>query len=139
MSGIRPELRHYDKYGFVYAIKAANGLVKIGWARNPYDRMDEMLTGSAVELKLWGFVPGTVAQEAELLRLLRPWRSHREWFRGEGPVLKFLEFLPLPVPLCLAGRIWQGGDNGISMRRCPRIHSCKCITPEMPQFLEAAE
>ncbi len=130
---------HYDKFGFVYAIKATSAaLVKLGWARNPYERLDQILTGSAVELELWGFVPATVAQEAELLRLLAPWRSHREWFRLEGPVLALLVFLPRAYPLCISGRVWEGGKNGVSERKC-RHDSCDCITPEMPKFLQLVD
>lgn len=69
--------------GFVYLIESASGQFKIGFTKNdPRRRLAMLRTGNADDLALVGVVAGTMDDEKELHRLLRPWRVAREWYVG---------------------------------------------------------
>lgn len=67
--------------GFVYLIESASGHFKVGFTKNdPRRRLAMLRTGNADDLSLLGTVAGTMDDEKELHRLLRPWRVSREWY-----------------------------------------------------------
>jgi hypothetical protein len=72
--------------GFVYFVKAPgeNGLVKIGWAVDPWKRLSTLQCGSPVELQLVACVPGGPADERAMHRRFASLRAHGEWFRLRG-------------------------------------------------------
>jgi DNA-binding XRE family transcriptional regulator len=88
--------------GFVYAISAGDDLVKIGWSGDPMRRLGSIRTGCPADAHLIGLVPATKAQEAEIHKILAPWRLRREWFRRVGPVAMFVAALPPPKPALIA-------------------------------------
>lgn len=76
----RKEFRDLDRR--VYFVEAPEqGLVKIGYALDPMQRFLNMLTNSAVPLKLLGTIPGGWEKETEIHTALDAHRSHGEWFR----------------------------------------------------------
>lgn len=78
---------------YVYAVLAENGLVKIGSAVDPKQRV-RFLQGQSpvvVKLTLLGFIPGNQAMERMIHRHLKGHRAHGEWFRPEGKVLDVVE------------------------------------------------
>lgn len=77
--------------GFIYAISAPNGLVKIGRAANPRDRFSTIQCGSPLPLKLEFSVDvnDDVSAERVLHRRLRPLRHHGEWFEISVPEAQF--------------------------------------------------
>lgn len=69
--------------GSVYLIESTAGQFKIGFTKNdPRRRLAMLRTGNADDLSLVGTVAGTMDDEKELHRLLRPWRVSREWYVG---------------------------------------------------------
>ncbi len=84
--------------GFVYAIGDGEGRVKIGWSADPIRRLSQINTNCPQSVGLLGVIEATKEQEAEAHNLLAPWRVSGEWFFLEGPVQKFIEMLPRPVP-----------------------------------------
>ena len=64
----------------VYFIRAKNGLVKIGYSRSIDERETFHREWSPVPLKLVACAVGGRRSEAYIHRLLKPWRSHGEWF-----------------------------------------------------------
>ena len=81
--------------GFVYAIGNAVQ-VKIGWSRDPMQRLDHFRVSCPMDVELLGLIPASKAQEAQLHELFQPWHLHGEWFQCIGPVAAFLEILPRP-------------------------------------------
>lgn len=78
--------------GYIYAIRAA-GFVKLGWSKNPKNRVRYLKTAMPLDCELIGMRPGTRYDEGLLHRALRAHCHRREWFRCEGAVLDFLATL----------------------------------------------
>lgn len=80
------------KRGYVYFIEARTaGLVKIGYASNPVDRMKSIQGMSPVKVSLVGFMEGDMQDERDLHRRFAEYRSHGEWFRFEGDVYDYIK------------------------------------------------
>lgn len=79
--------------GYVYAMRSED-IVKIGWSRDPEKRLSKVNSDTPTAVQLVGYIPATIAQEAELHRLLAPWRMSNEWYRLVGPVAAFVAMLP---------------------------------------------
>jgi DNA-binding XRE family transcriptional regulator len=88
--------------GFVYAIGDETGRVKIGWSADPLRRLNKISSDCSSTVTLFGLVPATKGQEAEIQSLLKPWKANREWFRFEGPVKAFVDMLSRPEPRPIA-------------------------------------
>lgn len=69
----------FARTNHVYFIAGA-GLVKIGWSRDLWKRLDALQSGSPVELKILSAVPGDEDYEHELHERWAPLRRHGEWF-----------------------------------------------------------
>lgn len=68
--------------GHVYfAWQAAAGMVKIGYSKNPDKRVKALQTGSPESVEIVFSIPGTMAQEKRLHRLLGSDRHRNEWFK----------------------------------------------------------
>lgn len=67
--------------GFVYFIRAGKtASIKIGWAVNPYKRLDQLQTGSPHTLHLVGYYPASRKGESEWHGDWRALRVRGEWF-----------------------------------------------------------
>lgn len=67
--------------GYVYFIRAGRTAnLKIGWALDPYKRLDAMQTGCPHQLHLVGYIPGTRTIEQEWHDRWRRFRGRGEWF-----------------------------------------------------------
>lgn len=67
---------------YVYFVRSGtHGPIKIGRAVDPHERLRQLQTGSPVELRLLGTIPGGVDLEAALHDLLGDSRLRGEWFR----------------------------------------------------------
>lgn len=79
--------------GYVYFIQGSNeeGLIKIGWAKDPIKRLADLQTACPIPLTLLGAKPGDVTDEKALHRKLAFARFHGEWFAPVPEVLD--EFL----------------------------------------------
>jgi len=71
---------------FVYAVRASNGLVKIGFAENPESRTKAMSAQSPMALELLGYMPASTTLEARLHQRLANDNDHGEWFRSSADV-----------------------------------------------------
>lgn len=70
-----------ERKGWVYFLEASpHGPIKIGWAKDPAKRLEQLQTGQPVELNLIGLLPGTRYLEADIHRRLWKARSRGEWF-----------------------------------------------------------
>jgi hypothetical protein len=81
---IRREFKPTDKAaGYIYAIEANSGQVKIGMAADPKQRRDGLQTGSPVELTLLVASPAEDPEtaEKELHKRYSDERMRGEWFR----------------------------------------------------------
>lgn len=66
----------------VYFVEAAGlDLIKIGYANNLETRFASLRTGSPVELKMLGSMPGGRDLERFFHRIFAPQRARGEWFR----------------------------------------------------------
>lgn len=66
-------------------------MVKIGYSDNPVVRMGALQTASSEILKLRLVIDGDASTELILHKRFTVYRSHHEWFRLEGSLLKFIE------------------------------------------------
>lgn len=83
----------------VYFIQAENGLIKIGRATSPEDRLESFQIGCPLRLELLGsYEPkDAVAEETRLHRLLAHDRQIGEWFRPSEVLLAVLAFEGIEV------------------------------------------
>lgn len=77
----------------VYVVLAENGLVKIGSAMNPAERLLGLQGQSPVRVKLTllGAMIGTRDLERTIHRRLRRHCSHGEWYRNEGDAKRVID------------------------------------------------
>lgn len=77
---------------FVYFIRERRpaGMVKIGSARSPTNRLRGLSTGSPVPLELMAVMPGFPADEAEIHRRFKANRERGEWFRLDAGLHAFI-------------------------------------------------
>jgi hypothetical protein len=75
----------------VYFIQpAGGGLIKIGVAARPKQRLYHLQTGSPVELRLVGTLPGGQPLEAELHQRFAEHRVRGEWFEPTAELLSLI-------------------------------------------------
>lgn len=88
--------------GFIYFVRAENGLIKIGWAKNPKRRFSSLCSGSPVALELLAFRPGSLDDEAARHARFAADRVRGEWFRLSQElgiaVIESPAFLAAPPP-----------------------------------------
>ena len=84
--------------------------VKIGVTKNdPWKRLGNGQTHCPLRLELRGLVPGSFAEERELLERFASYRIHGEWFRLEGELADHVANLSIPEePTRTARSIQQG-------------------------------
>jgi hypothetical protein len=56
------------------------GRVKIGYAKDPYQRINQLKTGCPAKCTIEAVIEGDQAFEAELHQMFRKFRTHGEWF-----------------------------------------------------------
>jgi hypothetical protein len=77
--------------GFVYVIRDdESGLAKIGYSKDPSDRLRKLQTGSPVRLWLVCVMPGDLATEAALHGVFKERRVHGEWFNDSDGTISDL-------------------------------------------------
>lgn len=88
-----PELKRQEAdERSVYFIQADNGLIKIGVAGSPKDRLRTLRTMSPVALRLVLELPGRGAPgESELHARFAEHRSHGEWFHPAPELISFIQ------------------------------------------------
>lgn len=79
--------------GFIYAIEADNGLVKIGYTDHLKNRLSQLRANNCLPLTPLGYARGTVEQEADLHILLDGEHVRGEWFKFGCLVEHFVSLL----------------------------------------------
>lgn len=79
------------KKGFVYLIEAENGIVKLGFTRNPTFRIIFFQLHSPVFVRTIALWPGEQKDEFTFHREFAEYRSHSEWFFCRGRFADFVE------------------------------------------------
>lgn len=67
----------------IYFIKSKNH-VKIGYSKNPEERLAELQTGNPIRLKLLATFPGDAKTEKGLHEAFAKYHWQGEWFRFDG-------------------------------------------------------
>ncbi len=81
------------KTGLVYLLKdGARQLLKIGWTGDLETRMAEFQVANP-EAEVIAWFPGSRRIERELHERFAAQRAVGEWFRIEGPLVQFLEYV----------------------------------------------
>lgn len=81
--------------GYVYAIEAPGGIVKIGWSRNPERRAVQIAASEQAHVTLRGYLSAEKALEGALHAAFRHARVRGEWFRLDDPAVHgFVSALP---------------------------------------------
>lgn len=95
-----------DSDGVVYFIQAGrHGLIKIGKTKGRVkDRLAQLQTGSAEELRLLITIPGYSKREQELHTRFRHARERGEWFRPSQELLAFIDGISYAGTRRLYGR-----------------------------------
>ena len=89
--------------GFVYFIETEDGqFMKIGYSRDVYRRMSRLgtLRPSGFQLRILGWIPGSIQTERWLHKKFEKDRDNGEWFRSTSKIREFLAMLGpiLPEP-----------------------------------------
>ena len=86
--------RHPSDGGFIYFMRC-QGIVKIGWSRQPPVRHRRFRSIIPFELTLIGFTPGSKAAEQEIHKRISPLRcGHlQEWFSPTPALTEAIEAL----------------------------------------------
>lgn len=79
--------------GYIYAIAADNGLVKIGYTNQLRGRLSHLRANNCLKLSPLGYARGTREQEADLHRLLSAEHVRGEWFKRGRLTSAFLSML----------------------------------------------
>ena len=77
----------------VYFIRAATGEIKIGHAKDPLKRLNDLQTGQPAPLRLLATMPGGVEVERELHDRFAEFHLQGEWFFATERLLGFIEGL----------------------------------------------
>lgn len=74
--------------GQVYFLRRGR-LVKIGFTKNPEQRIRNLELQAGQKVKVLGIFPGTYQDESTLHKRFKQYREIGEWFRNEGEVKAF--------------------------------------------------
>jgi hypothetical protein len=107
---------------FVYFIQGLEtGNIKIGFSRNPYERIAQLRTGSSENTAILGIMIGTTRDEAYLQTLFAAERINREWFRPTSRLLYFIETHKLSskgLAELFAGRMVNEAEDNVNLPSC---------------------
>jgi hypothetical protein len=73
-----------------FAAGVGTGMVKIGAAEHPASRLATLQAGSPVLLDLLAIEAGGIARERRLHCMFGQQRSHAEWFRLDGDLIRYI-------------------------------------------------
>lgn len=76
----------------IYFIQVGeNGLIKIGYSRNPDKRLETIQSNNHEILNPLGKIPGSLQREKEIHDDLKEFRHKGEWFKPTHEVLEYIE------------------------------------------------
>lgn len=71
--------------------------VKIGFAKDPWNRLRNIQTGCSTDLELAGVMPGEAADERVLHRQFASYHVRGEWFAETGELAAYVASVPVPL------------------------------------------
>jgi hypothetical protein len=74
----------------VYFIRAANGMIKIGYARDLWTRLRTLQSGHSEPLEILVYSRGDPVTEERLHEAFRRYRRGGEWFEPAPPLLAYI-------------------------------------------------
>jgi hypothetical protein len=83
--------------GFVYFIRAANGMIKIGYTREWWQRMKTLQSGHPEPLEMLVATRGDPVAEERLHAAFRRYRRGGEWFEPAPALLAYIADLKAAV------------------------------------------
>jgi hypothetical protein len=91
-----------SRHGYVYFIQSViGGPIKIGYAKNPLEKMNQFNLASPFRLRFLAVIDGTMDSERDLHENFKQLRS--EWFEADSHLLFFIKGL---VPVELPGVVY---------------------------------
>jgi hypothetical protein len=85
------------------------GMVKIGSAYDPFERLKQLQTGSPTKLKIEALLKGACKREREIHKLLAKHRVHGEWFRICPAIEAIIKEVAKPTRVRLLAEKRRGG------------------------------
>ena len=85
-SAIYTGMKHPESERVYFIRSGDDDAVKIGWSKDPFERINYLQPGNPNELRLILTIPGPIRTEQELHRFLHKSRLRGEWFRLSGMV-----------------------------------------------------
>ena len=90
--GITIPIKRFIQTGYIYFIQDTEcGLIKIGWAKDPYSRMTTLQTGAPNRLILLGAFEGTIKDEKTIHNLMKNERTRGEWFKDNENIRQYVK------------------------------------------------
>ncbi len=83
-----------DQIGYIYIIQNPyTKLIKVGYTDNINRRMMQYASHAGHYMTLLAVFDGTMAQEAEIIAMMKPYRQLFDWFTLNPIIYKILDFL----------------------------------------------
>jgi len=79
---------------YTYFIVSEDGFVKIGVAKNPWDRLKGLQTANPHNLSLELLILGDIEIERLMHKLLKKHHHRGEWFKFEGILKQLITYAP---------------------------------------------
>lgn len=95
------------------------GMVKIGCAYDPFQRLKTLQMGSPTKLKIEALLKGSTKRERQLHKLLAKHRAHGEWFRLCPAIESIIKEVAKPTRLKLLAERRGGALNLDEMNEEP--------------------
>jgi len=83
---------------FIYAIQSSSGFIKIGFSKNPNDRLKDLQIGTWDHLQIIGFWHGKKSDEAKAHLELQNFRHRGEWFYPSYEVSEYIRLRNQAAP-----------------------------------------
>jgi hypothetical protein len=119
----------------IYFIRSYNKHIKIGYSKDPLDRMKSLQTGSPAKLHIQATMPGDYQTEIGLHELFRHLRSHGEWFRYTDELKWFIRIVKENPSLVNIKSIYNESQKMRLLDKSKRLGNCHKLTKRIKRSL----
>lgn len=105
------------------------GMVKIGCAYDPFERLKTLQTGSPTKLKIEALLKGAAKREREIHKLLAKHRVHGEWFRICPEIEAIIREVAKPTRVKLLAEKRRGAVNLSDLDEDPKPVTRRYVGP----------
>lgn len=88
-----PEQKGKKVTGYVYFVQSAAGPIKIGYSKDPQERIKDIATHNPERLFLLACTPGSLTDERRIHKVAKPYRIRGEWYTPSFPILELIHFI----------------------------------------------